>query len=219
MIRVLLADDQDLVRAGIRMVLKHAEDIEVVAEAANGHDAAQLAVQHQVDVAMLDIQMPGVDGLWAAERIAARAPAVRVVMLTTFGEQEYVARALRAGVVGFLLKDSTPQELIQAVRTAAGGAPIMSPQITQHLIDWYVAKDEELPTDPRLSRISALTSREHEVLVMLATGASNAEIGKQLHLGEGTVKGYVSRMLAKLSCTNRVQAAILAHDAGLLPDR
>ncbi|MFB0627331.1 response regulator [Streptomyces sp. AB3(2024)] len=219
MIRVLLADDQDLVRAGIRMILKHAEDIEVVAEAANGHDAAQLAVQHQVDVAMLDIQMPGADGLWAAERIAARAPAVRVVMLTTFGEQEYVARALRAGVVGFLLKDSTPQELIQAVRTAAGGAPVMSPQITRHLIDRYVAKDAELPTDPRLSRIAALTGREYEVLVMLATGASNAAIGRQLHLGEGTVKGYVSRMLTKLSCTNRVQAAILAHDAGLLPDR
>lgn len=127
-IRVLLADDQELVRAGIRLVLKHAEDIEVVAEAADGHEAAQLAVRHQVDVAMLDIQMPGTDGLLAAERIAERAPSVRVVMLTTFGEHAYVARALRAGAAGFLLKDSSPQELIRAVRTIAAGSPVVSPR-------------------------------------------------------------------------------------------
>ncbi|MFG2819085.1 response regulator [Kitasatospora sp. NPDC048365] len=213
MIRVLLADDQDLVRAGIRLVLKHADDIEVVAEASDGHEAAHLAVRHRVDVAMLDIQMPGADGLDAAELIAARAPSVRVVMLTTFGEQEYVARALRAGAAGFLLKDSTPQELIQAVRTVAGGAPVVSPQITRHLIDRYLARDEQ-PADPRLGRVAALTEREREVLALVGTGASNAEIGRALHLGEGTVKAYVSRMLTKLSCANRVQAALLARDAG-----
>lgn len=218
MIRVLLADDQDLVRAGIRLVLGHAEDIEVVAEAASGHEAASLAVRHRVDVAMLDIQMPGSDGLDAAELIAARAPSVRVVMLTTFGEEEYVARALRAGATGFMLKDSTPQELIQAVRTVAGGTPMVSPRITRHLIDRYLAAGEE-PADPRLDRIAALTGREREVLAMVGTGASNAEIGRRLHLGEGTIKAYVSRMLTKLSCANRVQAALLARDARLHPDR
>ncbi|AJF63788.1 response regulator [Streptomyces vietnamensis] len=215
MIRVLLADDQELVRAGIRLVLKHADDIEVVAEASDGHEALLLAARHEVDVAMLDIQMEGIDGLLAAERIAEQTPSVRVVMLTTFGEHAYVERALKAGVTGFLLKDSTPQELIQAVRRVASGAPVVSPQITRHLIDRYLDSDEE-PADPRLDRIAELTSREREVLAMVSTGASNAEIGRELHLGEGTVKGYVSRMLTKLRCSNRVQAAILAHDARLL---
>ncbi|MER5758883.1 response regulator transcription factor [Streptomyces sp. NPDC002082] len=217
MIRVLLADDQELVRAGIKLVLKHAPDIDVVAEASEGHEAAQLALLHQVDVAMLDIQMPGTDGLRAAEQIAERAPSIRVVMLTTFGEHAYVARALKAGAAGFLLKDSTPQELIQAVRTIASGSPVVSPQVTQHLIDRYLSSDE-VPADPRLERIADLTSREREVLAMVGTGASNAEIGRSLHLGEGTVKAYVSRMLTKLSCTNRVQAALLAHDARVRRD-
>ncbi|MFD5409158.1 response regulator [Streptomyces nojiriensis] len=217
MIRVLLADDQELVRAGIRLVLKHAEDIEVVAEASDGHEAALLAVRHRVDVAMLDIQMPGTDGLLAAERIAERAPSVRVAMLTTFGEQAYVARALRAGAAGFLLKDSSPQELIQAVRTIAAGSPVVSPAVTRHLIDRYLSGDAA-PADPRLERIADLTGRERQVLAMVGTGASNAEIGKVLHLGEGTVKAYVSRMLTKLGCTNRVQAALLARDARLRPD-
>ncbi len=218
MIRVLLADDQDLVRAGIRLVLKHAEDIEVVAEASDGHEATRLAAAHQVDVALLDIQMPGSDGLLAAERIAERAPSVRVVMLTTFGEDEYVARALRAGVAGFLLKDSTPQELIRAVRWVSRGEPIVSPQITRQLIGRFLSNDKG-PTDPRLDRVATLTDREREVLVMVAAGASNAEIGRQLHLGEGTIKAHVSRMLTKLDCANRVQAAIVAHEARLLPDR
>lgn len=215
MIRVLLADDQDLVRAGIRLVLKHADDIEVVAEASDGPEAARLAERHRVDVAMLDIQMRGTeDGLEAAERIAATAPSVRVVMLTTFGEHTYVARALKAGAMGFLLKDSTPQELIQAVRRVATGAPVVSPPITRHLIDHYLGSGEP-PADPRLGRIAGLTDRERDVLAMVGTGASNAEIGKRLHLGEGTVKAYVSRMLTKLGCANRVQAALLAHDARL----
>lgn len=218
MIRVLLADDQDLVRAGIKLVLKHAEDIDVVAEASDGHEATRLAAAHQVDVALLDIQMPGSDGLLAAERISERAPSVRIVMLTTFGEDEYVARALRAGAAGFLLKDSTPQELIRAVRLVSRGEPIVSPQITRQLIGRFLSNDKG-PTDPRLDRIATLTDREREVLVMVAAGAPNAEIGRQLHLGEGTIKAHVSRMLTKLDCANRVQAAIVAHEAGLLPDR
>lgn len=191
MIRVLLVDDQELVRAGIRLVLKHANDIEVVAEASDGHEASVLAARHDVDVAMLDIQMRGTDGLRAAERIAERTPSVRVVMLTTFGEHAYVERALKAGVTGFLLKDSTPQELIQAVRRVASGAPVVSPQITRHLIDRYLDSGEEL-ADPRLDRIADLTSRERQVLAMVGTGASNAEIGKRLHLGEESCPCAVS---------------------------
>jgi DNA-binding NarL/FixJ family response regulator len=214
-IRVLLADDQELVRAGIRLVLRHAEDIEVVAEAADGEQAADLAVRHPVDVALLDIRMPGTDGLAAAERIARQAPSVRVVMLTTFGEDDYVARALRAGAAGFLLKDAAPAELIQAVRTVARGQAILSPQVTRHLIDRYVSHDHSRATLAR-ERVAALSDREREVLVMVGTGLSNAEIGRQLYMGEGTVKTYVSRILVKLQCANRVQAAILAHDAGIL---
>jgi DNA-binding NarL/FixJ family response regulator len=216
-VRVLLADDQELVRAGIRLVLRHAEDIEVVAEAADGQQAAELAVRHLVDVALLDIRMPGTDGLVAAEHIARRAPSVRVVILTTFGEEEYVARALRAGAAGFLLKDAAPTELIQAVRTVARGQAILSPQITRHLIDRYVSRDDSRAVAAR-ERTADLTDREREVLVMVGTGLSNAEIGGQLHLGEGTIKTYVSRILVKLGCANRVQAAILAHDAGIVPE-
>ncbi|GIG61597.1 DNA-binding response regulator [Longispora fulva] len=217
MIRVMLVDDQELVRAGIRLVLKHADDIDVVAETSDGRGAAQLAVRHKVDVALLDIQMAGVDGLTAAERMAAQAPSVRVVMLTTFGEEEYLRRALRAGAVGFLLKDSTPQELIEAVRLAAAGRHVASPEITGQLIRGYLDSDPP-QANPHRERLSVLTERELEILVMVGTGASNAEIGQRMFLGEGTVKAHVSRILTKLGCANRVQAAVLAHEAGLLSD-
>ena len=218
MIRVLLADDQELVRSGIRLILRHADDIEVVAEAADGDEAVRLVVQHQVDVALLDIQMPRSDGLGAAERIAARAPSTRVVMLTTFGEDEYLARALYAGASGFLLKDSTPQQLIEAVRLAAVDKPIVSPEITRRLIDRYLGADRTR-AEAHGARIAALTDRERDVLVMIGAGSSNAEIARQLYMGEGTAKTHVSRILAKLGCANRVQAAIIAHDAGLLAGR
>ncbi|MGY0235960.1 response regulator [Longispora urticae] len=217
MIRVLLADDQELVRAGIRLVLRHAEDIEVVAETSGGADVVALALRHKVDVALLDIQMAAVDGLTAAERMAARAPSVRVVMLTTFGEDEYVRRALRAGAVGFLLKDSTPDELIGAVRLAAAGKHVVSPEITGKLIDGYLGSGTP-QADPHRERLSVLTQRELDILILLGTGASNAEIGQRMFLGEGTVKAHVSRILTKLGCANRVQAAVLAHEAGLLSD-
>jgi DNA-binding NarL/FixJ family response regulator len=216
-IRVLLADDQQLVRAGIRLVLRHADDIEVVAEAADGREAVELAVRHPIDVALLDIRMPGTDGLVAAERMAERAPSVRVLMLTTFGDDENVARALRAGAAGFLLKDSGPEDLIHAVRVVARGQSILSPEVTRRLIDRYVARDTAR-SDAGRHLIATLTGREHDVLVMIGTGLSNADIGQRLHLGEGTVKTYVSRVLAKLGCANRVQAAILAHEAGILSD-
>ena len=216
-IRVLLADDQHLVRAGIRLILRHAADLEVVAEAADGRAAADLAVRHLVDVALLDIEMRGGDGLTAAEQIAARAPTVKVVMLTTFGNDEYVTRALRAGVAGFLLKDSDPEALIQAIRLVADGQAMVSPQITRTLIDRFLDRDSTRRQEAR-QRIEVLTPREREILTMIATGLSNMDIGRALRLGEGTVKTYVSRMLTKVGCTNRVQLAVLAHDAAP-PDR
>jgi DNA-binding NarL/FixJ family response regulator len=216
-IRVLLADDEQLIRAGIRLVLRHAGDIEVVAEASDGREAAELAVRHSVDVALMDIRMPGADGLAATEWIAERAPAVRVLILTTFGNDEYVGRALRAGAAGFLLKDSGPEELIHAVRVVARGQSILSPEITRRLIDRHVARDGARAEAGR-GLIATLTGREREVLVMIGTGLSNADIGKRLYLGEGSVKTYVSRVLSKLGCGNRVQAAILAHEAGILSE-
>jgi len=213
-IRVLLADDQHLVRAGIRLILRHADDVDVVAEAADGRAAADLAVRHLVDVALLDIQMPGLDGLAAAEQIATRAPSVKVVMLTTFGDDQHVTRALRAGAAGFLLKDCDPDELIHAVRVVAEGQAMVSPQITRKLIDHYLDRDSGR-RDAARQRITALTAREREILAMIGAGHANLEIATRLHLGEGTVKTYVSRILTKLACTNRVQAAVLIHDAAL----
>lgn len=210
---MLLADDEHLLRAGIRLVLRHADDIEVVAEAGDGGEAVDLACRLALDVALLDIRMPGVDGLTAAEQLARRAPALKVVMLTTFGEPGYVSRALRAGAAGFVLKDTGPQELIQAVRAAARGGAVLSPRIAKDLIDTYVVTD-----DGEARRlVGTLTAREHEVLVGVGLGMSNAEIARQLFMGEGTVKTYVSRILGKLGRDNRVQAAIVAHEAGILP--
>jgi DNA-binding NarL/FixJ family response regulator len=215
-INVMLADDEQLLREGVRLVLRHAEDIRVTAEAGDGAEAVRLACEQDVDVALVDIRMPGTDGLTAAEQLAERAPAVKVVMLTTFGEQEYITRALRAGAAGFLLKDSGPQELIHAVRAAAHGGAILSPRITKDLIATHLtAADSRNVKAQRL--VDTLTDRERDVLVLVGVGASNAEAARLLFMGEGTVKTYVSRILAKLGCANRVQAAIIAHDAGLLP--
>lgn len=216
MIKVMLADDEQLLREGVRLVLRHADDIEVTAEAGDGAEAVRMACAQPVDVALVDIRMPGTDGLTAAEQLAERAPGTKVVMLTTFGEQEYITRALRAGAAGFLLKDSGPQELIHAVRAAAHGGAILSPRITKDLIATHL-----VPADSRSVKaqglVDRLNEREREVLVLVGVGASNAEAARLLYMGEGTVKTYVSRILAKLGCANRVQAAIIAHDAGLLP--
>jgi DNA-binding NarL/FixJ family response regulator len=214
-IRVLLADDQALVRAGLRMVLSHAPDVDVVAEAGNGAEAFDLAIGLAVDVVLMDIRMPGTDGLTAAEQLTARAPAVRVVMLTTFGEDEYVARALAAGAAGFVLKDTGPEDLIHAVRAAANGHAIFSPQVVRGLVDRYVTSGVSRAAEAQ-RLVGLLTTRERDVLVMVGLGLSNAEAGKRLFLGEGTVKTHVRHILTKLGCANRVQAAILAHEAGLI---
>jgi len=214
--RVLLADDDALVRAGLRMVLSHAGDVEVVAEAADGAEAVDLAIGSAVDVALLDVRMPGIDGLAAAEQLAIHAPTVRVVMLTTFGEDEYVARALSAGAAGFVLKDTGPQELIHAVRAAANGHAILSPRVIRGLVDRYIVGANRRATEAQ-RLVSLLTERERDVLLMIGHGLSNADAGKRLYLGEGTVKTHVRHILTKTGCTNRVQAAILAKEAGLLP--
>ncbi|WP_216586128.1 response regulator [Streptomyces brasiliscabiei] len=216
MIRVLLVDDETLIRAGIRFVFDVAEDIEIVAEADNGAGAVELARKHLVDVALLDIRMPGVDGLAAAAEIRKVAPRTHVVMLTTFGEEDYVTRALRCGAAGFLLKDTPPDELIRAVQAAAAGEPVLSPRVTKQLIERHVNRDLSQVDEAR-RRVEALTDRERDVLALLHEGSSNAEIAKALLISEGTAKAHVSRILAALGCTNRVQAAILAHDAGVVP--
>lgn len=214
-IRVLLVDDEALLRAGIRLVLSHAADIEVVAEAGDGAEGVELALRHRVDVVLMDIRMPGLDGLAAAERLAALAPSVKVVMLTTLGEDEYITRALTVGAAGFVLKDTGPQDLIHAVRVAAAGDAILSPRITRSLIEQHVMANASRTTEAR-RLVSLLTERERDVLVLVGLGMSNGEAGRQLYLGEGTVKTHVRHILAKLGCDNRVQAAIIAHEAGLL---
>ncbi|ARF56577.1 response regulator [Streptomyces gilvosporeus] len=214
MIRVLVTDDEPLIRAGIRMILTSADDIDVVAEAGNGREAVELARAQQVDVALLDIQMPVMDGLAALAELRRTVPGTRVLILTTFGAQQNVLRALTEGSAGFLLKDSAPAELIRAVRAAAAGEAYLSPGATRHVVD-SLASGRTARADQARRRLESLTGRELEVLALLGEGLSNATAGRRLHMSEATVKTYVSRILAKLDCENRVQAALLARDAGL----
>ena len=215
MIRVLIADDEAMMRAGVRAILESDPEIEVVFEAANGREAIDGAQRHRPDVAVLDIRMPGLDGLGAATEIAATVPGTRVVMLTTFGEDDYIERALGGGALGFLLKAADPRELIAGVRAVSQGGAYLSPDIARRVIAPYREGDRARSAEARDSA-AALTDREREVLALLAAGASNAEIGAQLHLVEGTVKGYVSAILAKLGVRNRVEAAVLAYRAGIV---
>ncbi|WP_449064905.1 response regulator [Planomonospora algeriensis] len=215
MIKVLLADDEAMIRAGVRAILAAAPEIEVVAEAGDGREAVDLVLAHRPDVALLDIRMPRLDGLAAAAELRRVAPETAVLMLTTFGEDEYIARALSEGAAGFLLKAGDPRELLAGIRAAAEGAAYLSPRIARRVI-------AEL-TGGRLTRaaaardqIAGLTPREREVLTLLGAGLSNAQIARRLHLVEGTVKAHVSAILTRLGARNRVQAAIRAYEAGLL---
>ncbi|MBT2444795.1 response regulator transcription factor [Streptomyces sp. ISL-36] len=214
-IRVVIADDEPLIRAGIRMILTSDQEIEVVAEAANGRDAVEQARAHAADVVLLDIQMPVLDGLSALPELRRAAPAARVIVLTTFGERENVLRALEHGGAGFLLKDTAPAELIRAVRAAAAGDAYLSPAATRHVVEQLASGREAARAEEARRRVAALSEREREVLALLGEGLSNADAGRRLHMSEATVKTYVSRILAKLDCENRVQAALLARDAGL----
>jgi DNA-binding NarL/FixJ family response regulator len=217
-IRVVLVDDQALVRTGFRMILAEADDIEVVGEAGDGDEAAQVAGAVQPDVVLMDIRMPGADGIAATRRIRAAAgdaAAPRVLILTTFDLDEYVFAGLRAGASGFLLKDALAADLLSAVRVVASGEAVVAPTVTRRLIERFVG---EAPAQarPSMDVFDILTEREREVLTLIARGLANAEIAGRLYLSEGTVKTHVSRVLAKLGLRDRIQAVILAYEAGLV---
>lgn len=213
MIRVLVVDDEALVRSGLRMILEAAGDIAVIGEAADGAEAVATATRLRADVVLLDVRMPGTDGLTAAARLARLPDPPKVIMLTTFDRDEYVHRALRAGAVGFLLKDTPPRDLAAAVRTVAEGNAMLAPTVTKRLISAF-AEVGPSRADTARRRLAVLTEREGEVVRAVARGLSNAEIGRALDMREATVKAHVSRALAKLGLDNRVQAAILVHEAG-----
>jgi len=215
MIRVVLADDQVLVRAGFRALLDAQDDIEVVAEAGDGEQAVRLATELTPDVVLMDIRMPGTDGLAATRRISAdgHLAGVRVVILTTFELDEYVFEAIRAGASGFLVKDTEPDELVQAVRVVAGGDALLSPSVTRRLIGEFAAR-AKAPHD--VGGLDELTDREQEVLALVADGLSNAEIAKRLYLSPATAKTHVSRAMIKLRARDRAQLVVIAYESGLV---
>jgi DNA-binding NarL/FixJ family response regulator len=213
-IRVLVVDDDALVRAGLSMVLAGAEDIVIVGEATDGNEVAHAVSEHQPGVVLMDIRMPGMDGLAATELLRAQDDAPEVIVLTTFDADEYVLRALRAGASGFLLKHTPPAEIVRAVRAVAAGEPMLSPTITRRLIGHVTDSEEGDRKQHARERLDRLTEREREVAVAIGLGKSNAEIGRELYMSVATVKAHVSHVLEKLQFNNRVQIALLAHDAG-----
>lgn len=212
-IRVLLVDDDALVRAGLRMILSSADEVEVVGEAADGADAVGAVQAHRPDVVLMDIRMPGMDGIAATSALRRIEAPPHVIVLTTFQADEQVLSALRAGADGFLLKDTAPAEIVQAVRLVAAGEAMLSPSVTRTLLA-HLGNDEMADRRRRAAeRLTSLTDREREVAMAVGSGASNAEVAASLFMSEATVKAHVSRLLAKLELTNRVQIAILVHDA------
>jgi DNA-binding NarL/FixJ family response regulator len=213
-IRVLVADDQWMVRAGFRMLLKNAAGIDVVAEAEDGLEAVDKAARFQPNVVLMDIRMPTLDGLEATRRILAADELVRVLILTTFDLDEYIYEALRAGASGFVLKDDPPEQLLAAIRTVAAGDALLSPSVTRRVISQFT----KLPSRTSPTGFDDLTPREQEVLRLLARGLSNAEIGTQLFIGESTVKTHVTRILQKLDVRDRAQAIVFAYRTGLVDE-
>ena len=213
-IRVVVVDDQALVRGGFAMVLDHQNDIEVVAEAGTGHEAIEAAQHHRPDVILMDIRMPEMDGLAATSKILDNADwPVRVLIVTTFDPDEYVYKALRAGASGFVLKDIPPEQLVSAVRTVADGGALLAPSITRRLIGQFT---ERLAIDTKVSsRLERLTEREREVLVGIAHGLNNSELADKLFIGAATVKSHVSSILTKLGLRDRAQAVVFAYESGL----
>ncbi|WP_158893738.1 response regulator [Amycolatopsis anabasis] len=214
MVRVIVVDDEPMVCAHLRTILGSAEDIDVVAQAQDGAEAVEAVVRHRPHVVLMDLRMPGVDGLTAIERIAELPDAPAVVALTTFDADTYVLRALRAGAAGFLVKSTPPEDLIGLVRVAADGHTVLSPEAARRLV--AASADGQQRSEQARRLVGGLTEREVEVLTCLGEGLSNADIARRLHLSEATVKSYVSRMLVKLDCTNRTQAGLLAHEARLV---
>lgn len=213
MIRVLIADDQAVVRVGLRMILEGQEDLEVIGEAGDGAQAVEVARTLLPDVALMDIRMPIVDGIEATRLMKEVSPSPRVLVLTTYGLDEYVYDALRAGAAGFLLKTDSPERLVDAVRTVAGGDALLAPAITRRLIDRFVAGAPPVCPAPELE---TLTPRELEVLVLVARGLTNAEIAGELVVSNGTVKTHVARILAKLDLRDRTQAVVFAYEHGVV---
>jgi len=211
-IRVLVADDQSMVRAGFRMLLGGEPDIEVVAEASNGLEAVEKAARFDPAVVLMDIRMPELDGLEATRRILTADAAARVLILTTFDLDEYVYEALRAGASGFVLKDDPPEQLIAAIHTVAAGDALLSPAITKRVIKQFM----RIPRPEPSKELEDLTARELEILRLIAAGLSNAEIGRELFIGETTVKTHVTHILAKLKLRDRVQAVVFAYQTGIL---
>ena len=211
-IRVLVADDQSMVRAGFRMLLSGEDDIDVVAEASNGLEAVEKADRFRPDVILMDIRMPELDGLEATRRILATDGGARILILTTFDLDEYVYEALRAGASGFVLKDEPPEQLLAAIRTVAAGDALLSPTVTKRVIRQFTRIPRPVPA----KQLEDLSEREHEVFRLIARGLSNAEIGKELYISETTVKTHVTHILSKLDLRDRVQAVVLAYQSGLL---
>jgi DNA-binding NarL/FixJ family response regulator len=211
-IRVLVADDQSMVRAGFRMLLADEEGIEVVAEASNGLEAVEKAERFHPTVVLMDIRMPELDGLEASRRILAHDPTARILILTTFDLDEYIYEALNAGASGFVLKDDPPEQLIAAIHTVAAGDALLSPTITKRVIQQFTHIPR--PSPPR--ELQELTTRERDILQLIAQGLSNAEIGERLYISETTVKTHVTHVLQKLNLRDRVQAVVLAYQSGLV---
>jgi DNA-binding NarL/FixJ family response regulator len=219
MIRAIVVDDQGLVRAGVRVLLQTAPDVDVVGEAADGHEAVRLAAQLRPDVVLMDIRMPRVDGIEATRRILAAAPQTNVLMLTTFADEDYVYGALAVGAVGFLLKDGEPADMIDAVRRAARGEPLLAPSVLARVVERALRShdaDRTSAAQPDAELLARLTVRERDVLALIGAGLSNADIAARLHLGVTTVKTHIVALLDKLGARNRVQAGVLAHRLGLV---
>jgi DNA-binding NarL/FixJ family response regulator len=212
-IRVLVADDDALVRSALSMMLAGADDIALVAEVADGNEVARAVAEHKPAIVLMDIRMPGMDGLTATEQLRAQDNAPEVIVLTTFDADDYVLRALHAGASGFLLKHTPPADIIRAVRAVAAGEPMLSPTITRRLIGHVTDSERRDRRQDARERLDRLTDREREVAVAIGLGKTNAEIGRELYMSVATVKAHVSRVLEKLECNNRVQIALLAHDA------
>ncbi|WP_029144327.1 response regulator [Microbacterium luticocti] len=212
MTRVLIADDQRLVRTGFRLILELEDDMQIVGEAADGAECLRLAARQQPDVVLMDIRMPVLDGIAATRELTAPGSAVRVLILTTFDADEYVYDALRAGATGFLLKDAPSEQLVAAIRQVAAGDALLAPSITRRLIERYAGRADTVAS----SVVDALTDREREVWRLLARGLSNAEIASRLYVGETTVKTHVARVLAKLGVRDRVQAVVAAYESGFV---